>query len=267
MPVSRANGVEISYETAGCGPAMVFIHPLPFDHNVWLYQQARFASSFRTIAMDLRGWGASGKPTEAFTLEDMGRDIMALLREEGVTEGAVVVGCSIGSKIALMLACDHPDVFGAAILVGGNSGLQNQFDHRIAGYRDHAARGDLHSYHVGHLRYGVTARWADTPLGRYLIEGFADRGRGLNADCIAHVFRALTISDITPKLPSYRTPTMVVNGEHDGALPAGTRTASLIHGCEHVILPGTGHCCFIEDPESFDAHVIAFLRKNDLMPA
>ena len=175
MPMSQANGVDIFYETAGRGPTMVFIHPLPFDHNVWLYQQARFSAHFRTFAMDLRGWGVSGKPTDAFTLEDMGDDIMALLAEEGITHDAVVVGCSIGSKIALMLACDHPDVFSAAVLIGGNSGPQNQFDHRISGYREHATRDDLRSYHFGHLRYGVTKHWADTPLGNYLISGFADR--------------------------------------------------------------------------------------------
>src|SRR4051794_11049407 len=184
MPISRASGTDILYETAGHGPAMVFIHPLPFDHNVWLYQQARFSGYFRTFAMDLRGWGASDKPTNSFTLEEMGLDIMALLADEGVTNDAVVVGCSIGSKIALMLACDHPDVFRAAVLVGGNSGPQNQFDHRIAGYRAHAARGDLRTYHFGHLRYGVTARWADTPLGNCLLSAFADRGKDLDADSI-----------------------------------------------------------------------------------
>ena len=173
--------------------------------------------------------------------------------------------CS-GSKIALMLACDHPDVFRAAVLIGGNSGPQNQFDHRIAGYRDSAARGELHRYHFGHLRYGVTARWADTALGTYLISGFAGRGKSLDPESIARVFEALTVSDVTPELPAYRTPTLVVNGEHDNALAAGTKTASLIRDCEHFILQGAGHCCFIEEPETFDERLIAFLRIHGLVP-
>src|SRR5215510_12176384 len=114
MPISRANGFEIYYETAGSGAPLVLIHALPFDHNLWLYQVERFSSRFRTIAMDLRGWGRSAKPRAPFTLEDMGRDILALLADEGVAWGAVVLGCSIGSKIALMLACDRPDIFPAA---------------------------------------------------------------------------------------------------------------------------------------------------------
>src|SRR5215207_806204 len=218
MPISRANGLDIYYETAGTGPPLVLIHALPFDHNLWLYQVERFSSRFRTIAMDLRGWGRSAKPRKSFSLRDMGDDVLGVLADEGVTGGAVVLGCSIGSKLALMLACDHPAIFRAAILVGGNSGPQPQFDHRIAGYRAHQTKGKLKDYH---LRHGVTQTWADTPIGRYLLAGFVERGGSLDAECIAQVFQALTVSDLTPKLPVYRTPTLIVNGEHDSALPGG----------------------------------------------
>jgi pimeloyl-ACP methyl ester carboxylesterase len=166
-----------------------------------------------------------------------------------------------------MLACDHPNIFQAAILVGGNSGPQPQFDHRIAAYRAHQAAGTLADYHREHLRFGVTSAWADTPIGRYLIAGFVERGRFLDAECIARVFEALTVSDLTPKLPAYKSPTLIVNGEHDNAIAGGTRTAGLIRDSEHKILPGTGHCCFIEDPENFNALVQAFLENHNLWPS
>jgi pimeloyl-ACP methyl ester carboxylesterase len=266
MPMSRENGLDIYYETAGAGPPLVLIHALPFDHNLWLYQVERFSESFRTIAMDLRGWGRSAKPRTPFALADMGNDVLGVLADAGVTGGAVVLGCSIGSKIALMLACDRPDIFQAAILVGGNSGSQPRFEHRIAAYRSHAAAGTLAEYHLAHLRFGVTQAWADTSIGRYLLAGFVERGRALDAECVAQVFQALTVSDLTPKLPAYRSPTLIVNGEHDNALPGGTRTAALIAHAEHKILPGTGHCCFIEDPERFNALVQAFLARHHLGP-
>lgn len=268
MPISRANGVEIFYETAGAkdAPVLVLIHALPFDHNLWLYQVQRFSARFRTIAMDLRGWGRSGKPHAPFTLRDMGDDIMGILRDEGV-KTAVVMGCSIGSKISLMLACDHPDVFKGTILIGGNSGPQNQFDHRIKAYREHAAAGTLPGYHLGHLRHGVTQTWADTPIGQYLLNGFVERGAALDAECIAHVFGALTVSDLTPKLPAYKTPTLIVNGEDDSALKGGTLTVSLLKNVEHKILPGAGHCCFLEKPDVFDGYVSDFLKRNRLLPA
>jgi pimeloyl-ACP methyl ester carboxylesterase len=80
------------------------------------------------------------------------------------------------------------------------------------------------------------------------------------------VDQALTVSDLTPKLPAYRGPTLIVNGEHDNALPGGTRTATLITHAEYKILPGTGHCCFTEDSERFNALVQAFLARHHLWP-
>jgi pimeloyl-ACP methyl ester carboxylesterase len=248
------------------GPPLVLIHALPFDHNLWLYQVERFSARFRTVAMDLRGWGRSAKPRTPFSLADMGADVLGVMADEGIRGGAIVMGCSIGSKIALMLACDHPEIFKAAICVGGNSGAQPQFDHRIAGYRDHQAAGTLKDYHRGHLRYGVTQAWADTPTGRYLVAGFVERGDSLDTESIALVFSALTVSDLTSKLPAYRTPTLIVNGEHDNALPGGKRTAGLIPHAEHRIIPATGHCCFIEDPTSFNALVQDFLARHKLWP-
>jgi len=271
MPISRANGLDIYYATSGTGPPLVLIHALPFDHHLWLYQVARFASRFRTIAVDLRGWGRSAKPRTPFTFADMGRDILWLLADEGVTSDAnshaIVLGCSIGSKLALMLACDRPDLFAAAILIGGNSGPQPQLERRIAGYRAaHTAR-KLADYHLAHLRYGVTETFGDSPLGRYLLAGFAERGHALDPECIAHVFEALMTCDLTAKLPAHKRPTLIVNGEHDNALPGGKRTAALIPHAEHRILPGTGHCCFLEDPAGFEAIVRDFLKRHALWPA
>ena len=266
MPVSTANGVAINYEVTGSGPPLVMVHALPFDRRLWDYQVAAFSDRFTCIAMDLRGWGVSGKPHDPFTLRDMGDDVMGVLADLGITRGAVIMGCSIGSKIALMLACDHPDVFRGTILIGGQSGPQNQFDHRIAAYRAHAADGTLDGYHLGHLRHGVTQGWADSEVGRPFLQRFVD-GAALDPECIAHVFGALTVSDLTPRLGAYKTPTLIVNGEHDSALGGGTRTASLIAQAEHVIMPGAGHCCFVEKPAAFNEIVSAFLGKHSLMPS
>jgi 3-oxoadipate enol-lactonase len=266
MAISRANNIDIIYEKAGSGPPLVMIHAMPFDHNLWLYQVERFSAHFTMIAMDLRGWGASAKPRMPFTLADMGRDVMGILADEEIAGDAIVMGCSVGSKIALMLACDHPDIFNAAVLIGGNSGLQPQFDHRIAAYRAEHAAGTLRAYHLGHLRYGVTQRWADSAIGTYLIAGFAERGASLDPESIARVFEAVGTCDLTPKLPAYRTPTLIVNGEHDNALKGGTLTAALIARSKHRILANTGHCCFIEDPAGFNALLRDFLVDANLWP-
>ena len=64
-----------------------------------------------------------------------------------------------------------------------------------------------------------------------------------------------------------KMPTLVINGELDHSLPAGRRTAQLIPGAIHKILPGAGHVCCIEDPAAFDRFVIDFLHTRGLIPS
>lgn len=267
MPISQATGLKIHYEKAGSGPALVLLHPIPYDLNCWLYQIAHFSSRFTTLAIDLRGWGSSDKPTSAFSSRDMCDDIMGVLADEGFTNHVVVMGCSFGSKLALTLGIDHPDIFDAVILAGGNSGLQYYLEPHIAAYRDHAAAGKLDVYHREALLRGVLKTWADTALGRHLIDGFVERGRSLDAKSIARVFEALINSDLTPSLAAFRVPLLIINGEHDSAFAGGARTASLVKGAERRILPGTSHCSFLEDPDAFDRTVQEFLLSRRLWPA
>jgi 3-oxoadipate enol-lactonase len=74
-------------------------------------------------------------------------------------------------------------------------------------------------------------------------------------------------TDTTPRLPGMKVPTLVINGEHDHSLAAGRKTASLVPGAVHKVLPDTGHACCIEDPAGFDRLVMDFLQSRGLMPS
>jgi 3-oxoadipate enol-lactonase len=260
MPVSRANDVDIWYEVTGAGPAMVFIHANPFDHDLWMYQAAHFSTWFRIIGVDIRGYGRSAKVTTPFSLEDMCNDVLGVMDDAGVAS-AICMGCSVGSGIALLLGLDNPDRFEALVLVGGNSGASSRYLQRIDGYR-----GDLADYHIKHMRELVSPQFAETRLGEHLLSQFVEREPRLKGEAIAQVFMAGNHTDTTERLPTMQVPTLVINGELDNSLPAGQRTASLVPGAVHKVLPGAGHACCIEDPAGFDALVIEFLRARRLMP-
>jgi 3-oxoadipate enol-lactonase len=261
MPISRATGVDIHYEVAGDGPAMVMIHANPFDHCLWLYQIAHFSTWFKVIAIDIRGYGRSDKVTEPYTLREMCDDVIGVMDKEGVGH-AVLMGCSVGSGMSILLGLDNADRFDAVILVGGNSGVSNRFRGRIEGYTS-----DLPRYHVKHMHQLVTPAFPQTPLGDYLLNIFVEREPRLDGEAIACVFRAGNGTETTERLLEMRPPTLVINGEHDHSLPAGLKTAALIPGAIHEVLPGTGHACCLEDPAGFDKLVIDFLAEHGLMPA
>jgi len=260
MTKRKANGVEIYYEVAGEGPPLVLIHAIPFDHTLWLYQIAHFSTWFKVIALDLRGFGRSSKVTCPYTFEDMARDVLGVMDDEQVDK-AVVMGCSIGSKLALLLGGRWPERFSAVIQVGGNSGSQD-FERRIKGY----ASEPLTPYRRNHLSYGNRPEFDDTALGAYLHSMFSERDPWLDRTAIVRVFEALSAGNAQSYLSEYKLPTLIINGEFDHARTRGEETARNIPGSRYRILLGTGHACMIEDPAGFDALVIEFLKDVGLMP-
>ena len=259
---SIANGVKIYYEVSGEGLPFVMIHANPFDHNLWMYQIAHFSGYFRIVAVDIRGYGRSDKPATPFSLKNMADDVLGVCRDERIEE-AIVGGVSVGSGMALLMGLDHPDFCKALILVGGSSGPGGSIDERIHGY----TRVGVEKYHIQHLRELVAPGFPETKLGNYLLNMFVECDPWLSGESIGQIFRARGGTDMTPRLGAMKVPTLVINGEHDNSLASGKKTASLIPGAVHKILPNTGHACNIEDPAGFDAFVTEFLKSHNLMPA
>jgi 3-oxoadipate enol-lactonase len=146
MSYCSVNGIKIYYEVSGEGFPLLLIHANPFDHRLWLYQIASFSTFFKVIAVDLRGYGHSDKPTSKTSLAMMAEDVMGVCREEQISE-AILAGISVGGNVALQLGLDHPEIFKALVLVGCSSGPS---DHgtRIDGYMKEPVR----EYHIKHLR-------------------------------------------------------------------------------------------------------------------
>jgi 3-oxoadipate enol-lactonase len=260
MPNSRANGIDVHYEVTGDGPGLVLIHAIPFDNTLWLYQAAHFSTWFTVVSVDLRGWGRTAKVTTPFKLEDICRDILGVM-DDLAMDKAVVMGCSIGSKTALMLGALWPERFRAVIQVGGNSGPQDM-GARMKGY----AEEDFPPYRRAHMDFGVTDGFAASPMGKYLFANLAERDPWHDPAAIVRTFAALSEADVRDHLAAYPLPTLIINGEFDNARPRGEETASRIPHARHEVLLGAGHACMIEDPAGFDALVLDFLKAEGLLP-
>lgn len=260
MPYSTANGVKIWYEVSGDGPSMVLIHANPFDNTLWSYQITHFSTWYKVISIDIRGYGRSDKVTTSYSLKDMCNDIVGVMKDTGV-QRAILGGCSVGSSMALLLGLDHPDLFDAVILVGGNSSASTRYQDRIAGYTT-----NLPDYHLKHLHLLVQNEFANSRIGAYLLNRYIERQPRLNGFAIAEVFKAANSTSTTDRLGTMKPPVLVINGEFDHSRPAGEETARLIPGAVHKVLPGTNHACCLEDPAGFDRLVLDFLKEHSLLP-
>jgi 3-oxoadipate enol-lactonase len=260
MPFADNRNVRIYYEVYGDGPPLV--HANPFDHRLFTYQIARWSPFFRIVAMDIRGYGRSDKPETSFSLEDMAQDVLAVCAQERI-ERAVFEGVSVGSGIALLIGLDRPEMAEALVLVGGSSKGGADIAGRVAGYTSSDLRGYLRS----HIRDLVAPGFPETTLGRWVLDVFSENAHMLSGRCIANIFKAREACDMRSRLAGMKPPTLVINGAHDVSLQRGGETASLIPGARHVVIPGTGHACCIEDPAAFEGAVVEFLKAKGLLPA
>jgi len=116
------NSAHIYYEAAGEGQPFVMIHAGVADSRQWNNEFALFASGFRVVRYDLRGYGKSEPVEGEFTHL---QDLTALLDHLGLAAPLILMGCSLGGGLAMDFALAQPARVGALIMVGsGPSGLE-----------------------------------------------------------------------------------------------------------------------------------------------
>jgi len=111
------DGLRLHYVEAGRGPAILLIHGLGGFAESWRHNIPELARHGRVIAVDLPGFGRSGKPRRPYTTAFLAQAAGAFLRGLGV--GSVrLVGHSLGGAVAARYALEHPGQVERLALIG-----------------------------------------------------------------------------------------------------------------------------------------------------
>ncbi|GCE09348.1 alpha/beta fold hydrolase [Dictyobacter aurantiacus] len=104
-----SNGVKIHYVSMGEGPLVVMVHGFPDFWYTWRHQMVALALHFQVVALDLRGYNLSDKPTagEQYSMRYLIGDVEAVIRHTG-HEKAILVGHDWGGSICWQFATDLP---------------------------------------------------------------------------------------------------------------------------------------------------------------
>ena len=97
-------------------PPFVFVHGWTCNHTHFAPQIEHFAKDHRVVAVDLRGHGASGAPTQAYTVAAFADDVVWLCDELRI-ERPVLVGHSMGGMVVLGAAARAPELPAAVVMV------------------------------------------------------------------------------------------------------------------------------------------------------
>jgi pimeloyl-ACP methyl ester carboxylesterase len=256
----EVGGARLYVESAGEGPAVVFLHAGICDRRMWDAQVEPFASAYRVVRYDRRGFGRTVTVAEPFSHH---ADLARLLDALDV-ERAALVGCSQGGLISIDFALEHPERVSALVLVASALGGFPFSGEDTAPWGELEAaieRGDLDRANEIELRIWVDGegRAPDQvdPAVRELVRDMnrialaaPDPGEAARLDPPAY-----------ERLGEIACPALVVVGDLDTPRARATadHLAATLRDAKKVVLEGTAHLPSMERPDDFNRLALAWL--------
>ncbi|MFG2940981.1 alpha/beta fold hydrolase [Streptomyces sp. NPDC048282] len=277
---------------------VVFSHGYCLNQDSWHFQRAALRGVVRTVHWDQRSHGRSARGVAQHedgvpvTIDQLGRDLKAVL-DAAVPEGPIVlVGHSMGGMTVMALAAQYPELVRervvATAFVGTSSGRLGEvnFGLPIAGVN--AVRRVL----PGVLRAlgtqaalvekgrRVTADLFAGIIKRYsfaskdvdpAVERFAERMiESTPIDVVAEFYPAFVDHDKTAALAYFQDlPVLVLAGVQDLVTPSehSEVIADLLPDAELVLVPDAGHLVMLEHPEVVTDRLADLLTRAGAVPA
>lgn len=198
--------------------------------------------------------------------ERLGERYPSVLLEHAAEEapaGAVVVGYSMGGRIALHAALADPRRWRALVLVGVSAGVDDPEARR-------AADEELATWIERHSIEEVVERWERLPVFATQPQALVDAQRAgrLSHDPVelARLLREAgqgTRPPVWDRLPKLSLPVLCIAGALDETyVAAGRRMASLLPNGTFRTIPGCGHAPQLETPGAVAAELLAFLDER-----
>ena len=252
--------MKLHSESSGAGEPVVILHGLMGSCENWRGVRAALADRYRVVCLDLPNHGRSPHVAR-FDLRSIGDDVAETLDAAGVGQ-AVVIGHSLGGKVAMQMASDHAERLRGLVVVDiSPRAIQpaHLFVLRACLQLDLASakrRSELDA---------ALAQLIPQPETRdFLLKNVV---RGKDGQFVWRVplqylidnYRA--VSDAPPLVAPYAGPALFVAGETspfrlraDEALVRGWFPA-----VRFVTIPGAGHLVHADQPERFEAQMRTFL--------
>lgn len=261
MPFADADGIQLYYEEAGSGSAIVFVHEFATDHRGWEPQMRHFARRHRCVAFNARGYPPSDVPgdLDAYGQEIAAGDIAHVMRHLGIDK-AHIVGLSMGGNATLHFGLLYPDMALSLTVAGAGYGSNPaetaQFRADAAAMADRydsdGSRAVAETYSLGPARVQYREKdprgWAlfKEILGQHDATGAALTMRGVQA-------RRPTFDDLADGLKALAIPTLIVAGDEDDlSLDASLWLKRTVPSAALWMLPKTGHMLNLEDSAAFN---------------
>jgi len=285
--VLAGDGVPLHVEEVGNGPvALIFVHGYVLDRRCWHYQWRDLRDAGRLVAFDQRSHGRSGRGSrESASIDQLGRDLLAVLDAAAPDRPVVLVGHSMGGMAIMALADQRPELFGTQVvgvaliststgnLADVTLGLPAMVSRLLRSVTPVAVkvverRADLveRGRRVGSDLAFLLTRWYSFGSGVSPAQvAFVERMiAGTPVDVMTEFLPALLEHDKSAALEPLRgVPTLVLTGQRDKQTPEGHSRdiAATLPEAELVVVPDAGHLVMLERPDEVNRHLRELVRR------
>jgi pimeloyl-ACP methyl ester carboxylesterase len=262
MEMVEVDGLQIAYERAGNGPALVLLHGYVADGpTTWRRQLDGLSDEFTVVAWDAPGAGRSTDPPERFGLDGYADCLAGFLGTLGL-DTARVAGLSFGGILALALQRRHSAMSSALILASAYAGWAGSLPHEVAEQRLRQALALADGAPGAFVGALLPTMFSET-MPRETVDDFRTSMQAFHPRGFRAMARA-SAEDVRDVLPHIDVPTLLVYGDRDVRAPLMVAEAlqAAISGSTLVVLPDAGHLCNIEAPDEFNVAVRDFLHNS-----
>ncbi|HTW87892.1 MAG TPA: alpha/beta fold hydrolase [Candidatus Binataceae bacterium] len=259
MPLVEIGKGTINVEEAGAGPAIMLVHGIGLRGIGWINQIPVFAERYRVLAVDLRGFGRSFKPTTpgSYTIDRFVDDLIAVIEKLGAAP-IHYVGSSLGGYIGQALAIRRPELLRSLVLC--HTASVSSIPARVRELRLRTLRKKSMNHYAHLVANQALAVHIRPAVHEWICDLIADNDREAYAQAFTE---GLEHFDVRRQVGAIRIPTLVLVGELDRVIPSasGRKTAALIPGARLVAIEGVGHLSYVERPQEFNQMVLGFIDE------
>ena len=266
MPTVQVKDADIYYEVHGQGQPFIFFSETACDGEIWKrYQVPEFSKDHMVIVHDYRGTGKSSKPSIDYSTRMFCDDAVAVLDELKV-RNAIVLGHSMGGRVAQLVALEYPERVKKLILASSGASFPGLPGLPLTMCKEMIEWGYEKYVREHTIQVGFTDEFVKAHADR--LEAFFRTRLGNLCPVefyLRHVL-ARQAHDTSQRLKDIRVPTLVIVGEKEGDanLPMTHRkSADILAGgipnARLVVLPNQKHNYCASDPETVHRIIRDFL--------
>lgn len=233
----------VHYEVLGRGPGVIFIHGWVGSWRYWIPSMQSVSSRYRAYAVDLWGYGDSGKQFKSYGLDGQVDLLASFIKHLGVAKIALV-GHALGGTVAVRFATRFPEI--AARVMAINTPLwQDVVDARITASSVPDLLNWLSAHEIGDNSIESESNKIDPPA----IPGVVPR------------------LDLRQEVLDIETPCLLVHSENDPSafepqimwMENNINGATALH---YMTFEQVKHFPMLEDSSKFNRLMVDFLESK-----